>query len=263
MLNIARRRLFQGSFQPDVASRRLAASSRRLIVASRNGKRDLSQVLWSRADVGGMNSITLHTRNQVPKTLLRRMNTTFHAMAENPAEWPEYEEMTAAARAEADALQEVLDEINMQETRLDSLRAARDKIFPRAQQAYATLSCKVAERARGNKAVIASAAFQTTRERRNLGLQPLPQPHSVQITASSDAGKAEVWWPCVAEKTCCVVEINDGPGPDGWRQYTITFESRCSLENLPSGQRVWVRLRAIGSKKRVSPWSNPVSVMVA
>jgi hypothetical protein len=59
------------------------------------------------------------------------------------------------------------------------------------------------------------------------------------------------------------MEINDHRVTDGWRQYAITFESRCTLENLPSGQKVWVRLRAIGSKKRVSPWSNPVSVMVA
>ena len=124
----------------------------------------------------------------VPTTLLRQMNTTFHAMSKDHEDFPDYEEMTADAREEAAALQDVLEQIQAQEKELACLRTVRDQIFPRAQQAYANLSSKVAARAQGNETVIMGAAFHVTRDRRNLGVQPLPQPENVQIIASSDVG---------------------------------------------------------------------------
>jgi hypothetical protein len=210
-----------------------------------------------------MNSIALHTRNLVPKALVPRMRTTFNVMAENPAVFPDHEEMTAEARQECAALEEVLQQIEAHEVELARLRQLREQVFPRAVQAYQTLSGQVLACAQGNKGVIEGAGFKTRRPRQNLGVVPLPQPEKVLTTRGGDAGQIEVRWPCVAEKTCCEVEINDSLNPNGWRHYDIITKSHCSIRDLPSGKVIWVRLRAIGSKRRKSPWSAPVSVMVA
>jgi hypothetical protein len=210
-----------------------------------------------------MNTVALHTRNLLPKALVPRMRTTFNAMAENPAVFPDEEAMTAEAREECAALEDVLQQIAAHEVELARLRQLRQQIFPRALQAYQTLSGHVMSRAQGNKAVIEGAGFKTRRPRQNQGVVPLPKPEQVQMTSGGDAGRVEVRWPCVAEKTCCEVEINESLDSNGWRHYDIITKSHCSIRDLPSGKRIWVRVRAIGSKRRKSPWSDPVSVMVA
>lgn len=210
-----------------------------------------------------MNSIALHTRNLVPKALVPRMHTTFDAMAGNQEDFPDHEQVTAKARQECAALEDNLQQIAALENELKRLRQVRQQLFPRAVRAYQGLSGLVAARAQGNKAVIEGTGFKARRARQNQGAVPLPQPEKVKMTSGGDAGQAEVRWPCVAAKTCCVVEINDSLKPGGWRQHDIITKSKCSLSELPSGKRTWVRLRAIGSKRRKSPWSAPVSVMVA
>ncbi len=211
-----------------------------------------------------MNSIALHTRNLVPKALVPRMRTTFNVMAKNHAVFPDYEEVSAKAREDCAALEEGLQQMAALEAELKRVRlAVRQQLFPRAVRSYQGLSGTVARRARGSKAVIEGAGFQVRRPRQDQRTVPLPQPEKVKMTSSTDAGKAEVRWPCVAEKTCCEVQINDGLQPEGWRSYDIITRSNCSLNNLPSGKKTWVRLRAIGSRRRKSPWSNPVGVMVA
>jgi hypothetical protein len=210
-----------------------------------------------------MNSIVFHTRNLVPKALVPRMRTTFNAMAKNHELYPDYEEKSAEAREDCAALEENLEEIALLENRLKQLRQARKQLFVRAVCSYQGLSGTVAARARGNQAVIEGAGFQTPRPLRNLGVMPLPQPEKVKMTSSTDAGKADVRWPCVAEKTFCEVDVNDGLEPDGWRSYDLAMKSQCSLTDLPSGKKTYVRLRAHGSKGRKSPWSQPVGVMVA
>ena len=92
---------------------------------------------------------------------------------------------------------------------------------------------------------------------------PPGQIHNVSVTAGDNNGSSDVHWdPDQSAKT---YEVQTSPDPFtdiSWVHRESVTQSSVTLTGLTSGTRIWVRVRAIGSKSQKGPWSEPVSKIV-
>ena len=88
----------------------------------------------------------------------------------------------------------------------------------------------------------------------------MTQVQKFRVTPSIREGELLARWKRVPGKTMYEVQISrDGTkAPTNWLHKLNTTKTKCALNHdLLSGEKVWVRVRAVGARNE-GPWSNPV-----
>jgi hypothetical protein len=88
------------------------------------------------------------------------------------------------------------------------------------------------------------------------------KPENVNVTSSDYEGGLDV--ACDRDPQAKTYEAETTETPDveaSWAKHTGTTKSTIHLTGLPSGKRVFVRMRGIGPTG-AGPWSDPISKMV-
>jgi hypothetical protein len=91
---------------------------------------------------------------------------------------------------------------------------------------------------------------------------PLEKVTELSLTAGDDDGTLDAGWHADRAADSYEVQttatVNDAAS---WKHQATATKSSKALTDLPSGTRIWVRVRAIGAAGP-GPWSDPVSKMV-
>ena len=120
-----------------------------------------------------------------------------------------------------------------------------------------SLANNVEEVSGGNKEKIESSGLNVRAPR--TPTTSLDAPQNLAVTAGDDEGELDlVWEP--NKKATGGFEIQTSIDPftsTSWQHADNSTSSKISLTGLPSGTKVWVRVRALGPKKIKSPWSDP------
>lgn len=119
-----------------------------------------------------------------------------------------------------------------------------------------SLANYVEETSGGTPAKIESTGLSTRAPR--TPTTSLPAPHGLTATAGDEEGELDVVWEPVPKSKG--YEVQTSPDPvtgSSWAYAETSSASKTSLTGLPSGSKIWVRVRALGPKKIKSPWSDP------
>ena len=112
----------------------------------------------------------------------------------------------------------------------------------------------------GDEPVILSSGFEVAADATPAGLPGKPENFS--LTAGDKPGEVHGHFDAVKYGRTYKVQYLIGPNPSGsWLNGDPALKSNFDLEDLTSGDRVWVRLQAVGTAG-TGPWSDPVSVIV-
>ncbi|MEI7729861.1 MAG: fibronectin type III domain-containing protein [Verrucomicrobiota bacterium] len=85
---------------------------------------------------------------------------------------------------------------------------------------------------------------------------------NVRVIASTDSGKVLVRWKRLKGASLYEISTTDNPNVGTWTLRSAETKCKGTLEELVSGQRVWVRVRAKGAAG-FGYWSNPAMAMVS
>lgn len=125
-----------------------------------------------------------------------------------------------------------------------------------ANAAMNSLANYVEETTLGDTAKIESAGMSTRAPK--TPTTSLPAPGNLSSTAGDEEGELDLVWDPVPKAKG--YEVHTSPDPvtsTSWAFAETSSASRTSLTGLPSGSKIWVRVRALGPKKIKSPWSDP------
>ena len=125
-----------------------------------------------------------------------------------------------------------------------------------ANAALNSLANYVEEASGGDTAKIESAGL-TTRAPKT-PTTSLPAPQGLTSTAGDNEGELDLVWDPVPKAKGYEVQTSADPVTStSWAFAETSSASKTSLTGLPSGSKIWVRVRALGPKKIKSPWSDP------
>lgn len=125
-----------------------------------------------------------------------------------------------------------------------------------ADAAVSSLSNYVWETSGGDEAKIQTAGM--TLRAPKTPTTSLSAPQGVTATAGDDEGELDLVWEPVPKSKG--YEVQTSPDPvtgTSWAFAETSSGSKTTLDGLPSGSKIWVRVRALGPKKIKSPWSDP------
>jgi hypothetical protein len=125
-----------------------------------------------------------------------------------------------------------------------------------ADAAVNSLSNYVWETSGGDEAKIQSAGMSLRAPK--TPTTSLPAPQGLAVTAGDNEGELDAVWDPVPKNKG--YEVQTSPDPvtgTSWAFAETSTASKTTLTGLPSGSKIWVRVRALGPKKIKSPWSDP------
>lgn len=125
-----------------------------------------------------------------------------------------------------------------------------------ADAAVNSLSNYVWETSGGDEAKIQSAGMSLRAPK--TPTTSLPAPQGLAVTAGDNEGELDAVWDPVPKSKG--YEVQTSPDPvtgTSWAFAETSSASKTTLTGLPSGSKIWVRVRALGPKKIKSPWSDP------
>ena len=120
-----------------------------------------------------------------------------------------------------------------------------------------SLANHVEEVSHGSKEKIESAGLTVRAPKTNT--TSLDAPQNVSVTAGDNEGELDlVWEPNKKATGGFEIQISIDPFTStSWQHADNSTSSKTTLTGLPSGSKIWVRIRALGPKKIKSPWSDP------
>ena len=125
-----------------------------------------------------------------------------------------------------------------------------------ADAAISSLSNHVWEKSGGDEAKIQGAGM--TLRAPKTPTTSLPAPQGLTATAGDEEGELDLVWEPVPKSKGYEVQTSPDPVTStSWEYAETSTASKTSLTGLPSGSKIWVRVRALGPKKIKSPWSDP------
>lgn len=113
----------------------------------------------------------------------------------------------------------------------------------------------------GDKAKILTIGYDVQDEA-PAGPRDPKKPERFAVTAGDDEGELD--WSCDRDPAARMVESETTETPDvagSWKKNTPTTKSSGTIPGLPSGKRVYTRLRGIGTNG-LGPWSDVISKIV-
>jgi hypothetical protein len=112
----------------------------------------------------------------------------------------------------------------------------------------------------GDEAKIHSAGLDVQGDRAPVG--PMPQVQNLIATTGDDEGEIDLAWDAVPGAASYEVQRGTDPNQPGtWVAAASGTASKATLESLPSGTRLWFRVRAVGAAGP-GPWSDPAVKVV-
>ena len=125
-----------------------------------------------------------------------------------------------------------------------------------------SLSDYVANVTQGNKVKIESAGMSVKASAAPIG--PLPQVQNLSITAGDAEGRLDLQWdPVRGTKNYQVQQSTDPNVPANWKLVESCSGSKLSLTGLPSGTKLWFRVKARAPKAvNDGAWSDPSTKIV-
>lgn len=126
-----------------------------------------------------------------------------------------------------------------------------------ADAAVDSLSNYVWETSGGEEAKIQTAGMSLRAPR--TPTTSLEAPQNLAVTAGDNEGELDaVWEPNKKATGGFEIQISVDPFTStSWQHADNSTSSKITLTGLPSGSKIWVRVRALGPKKIKSPWSDP------
>lgn len=163
-----------------------------------------------------------------------------------------------AARNAADAANTKYEDAK---SALVNLKTLRDNKADALRVEHTALASAVESEARGDAAVLTASGY--TLAAGNTPSNAAPEKvMNLSITAGDDDGALDGQIdPTAGAKTYEVQVTTVDPLAGPWTTKAQPTASRWTLEGLASGQRVWVRVRGVGSNGP-GPWSDPATKIV-
>ena len=189
--------------------------------------------------------------------LLQRATVMKRSISRNAGMFPlaadEMPELVAALTSFATARNEVA----RLKIELQKWEAASRSCRKELEQRMSLVADNVSRVANGKTGVIHAAGMPATRVRRPVYLKKV---QNLRVMPSAKEGELLARWEPVHRKCCYEVQVCTAHTPltEAWKLKQVRTKSWCSLNtDLQSGQRVWVRVRAVGANGH-GAWSNPV-----
>lgn len=198
--------------------------------------------------------VALNTKGLDPRQKLAKFQTSITKMTGN-ALVPTPNPTLAVAQDHHDEAKAVLDQIDVLEQQLATLRFQRDQKLEVAMNDYAAHGAYTESQAHGDPAGITSCGFDVAGTPGTT--QPMPMVESVSLTTGDNEGTADAQWDSVPAARSYEVEVSPDPiVPGSWAHECTTTSSGCKLTGKTSGASVWIRVRALN---RLGPgaWSDP------
>ena len=228
------------------------------------------------ASVASDNETNKHTRPMAKiKLPISRLNPTqrvdtatkhINLCAPEPPDTPPIPNLAAAVAAltaKRDLAKTANDAYETALAALASLKTARDEAAMVLGDALAQFVADAESASKGEPGPLQAAGFALTGATNT----PAPPVQTVQSLALSP-GKmpATVQGKCAADPNAVSYEWQMTTGDAVNGPYTTVAHSsgaKATLKNLTSGQRIWVRVRAIGrGENGEGPWSDPATIIV-
>jgi hypothetical protein len=153
--------------------------------------------------------------------------------------------------------------VTVEEDKLKTLRLQRDQLVDAAMQKYSALGSFVEGKAvkANDPSIVTGAGF-------DLAGAVTPTPNVVSrvmnlaLTHGDFDGSVDASWNRDKKAKSYKVQMsNDPPTDSSWKDVDTTPKSSFTLKSLTSGQKIWVRVCAVGSKAN-GPWSDPAVIVV-
>lgn len=113
----------------------------------------------------------------------------------------------------------------------------------------------------GDKAKILTIGYDV-QDGESSGPREVGKPERFTVTAGDDDGELDV--SCDRDRAAKTYEVETTETPNdsaSWRKHTPSTKSACTIDGLPTGKRVHVRMRGIGGAGP-GPWSDVISKIV-
>ena len=92
--------------------------------------------------------------------------------------------------------------------------------------------------------------------------QPMPKVNALALTTGDDDGTGDAVWSSVPGVKSYEVQVSaDPPTANSWQHYSTVTRSREAIKTQPSGQKRWMRVRAVNTLGP-GPWSDPACAMM-
>ena len=144
---------------------------------------------------------------------------------------------------------------------VDTAMNDRDAAFEALRAALTQLAAYVDNIANGDAVKIASAGMPTRNDPAPLG--PVGQVTDLVVEASEFDGALEASWGPMRGAASYQIQMSVDPvTPTSWVLFDSCNTASLSLEDLTSGTKQWVRVRAVGADNGKGPWSDPAAKTV-
>jgi hypothetical protein len=153
--------------------------------------------------------------------------------------------------------------VDAEEETLKTLRMHRDQLVDAAMLKYSALGSFVEVKAikANDPSIVTGAGF-------DLAGAVTPTPNVVSrvtnlaLTHGDFDGSVDASWDRDKKAKSYKVQMSIDPLTDAsWKEVDTTSKSSYTLKNLTSGQKIWVRVCAVGSNGS-GPWSDPATIVV-
>ena len=190
-----------------------------------------------------------------------RLQVSLTAIADDPTTFTGATTVLATVTAKRTALVNAEALIDSLKTQLSQAREDRDQALNDADEYYEKeLMHYVGGIAMGDASIILQAGLQVAQP---VGPSPaMVKVANVTLTAGDSDQTAFADWKAQTASYFYEVQVSDNPNlPANWTAYESPTSVGLLLTGLPSGQKRWVRVRAVNPTNK-GPWSDPACCMV-
>jgi len=207
-----------------------------------------------------MAKVALNIRNLTDLQKLAKLKTAHTALTDHAADFPTPNPTLAAGLAAHDAAKAKIDAIEMKEQELEMMRSERDALMAAAMQVYSDWGAFVENKAGGLASRIQEGGFDVVGAPQ--APQPMPKVEALAFRSGDDEGKGDATWTSLAGAKSYEVQLSPDPiTGSSFAHYSVVTKSKASVSGQPSGQKRWMRVRAVGALGP-GPWSDPACCMI-
>ena len=146
-------------------------------------------------------------------------------------------------------------------TALVNLRVLRDQASDALRTEHTAVAKAVESEARGDAAMLTASGYDLAAEATS-STAPPDKVLNLNVTASENDGQLDVQHDPVSGGRTYELQLTSvDPVTGPWVAQGANTSSRCTLTGLTSGQRVWLRVRAVGVNGP-GAWSDPYTKIV-
>jgi hypothetical protein len=204
--------------------------------------------------------IAYNLRNLSSLQTLAKIKTAHDAILAHAVRFPTPNPTLVVLLAAYNAAKAKVEQEIMLEQQLLQVRTERVQCLDDAVEVYRNMGSYVENIASGNAAIIEEGGYDVVQAA--TGPQPMPKVENNSLTTGDDDGTGDGGWDSVTGGKSYEVQVSPDPiTPTSWIHYVVTTTSKVHLTGQPSGQKRWMRVRAI-NKLGPGPWSDPACCII-